>query len=65
MSLIVKSCQCKSKFQDVKYGQGMRVHTEGGTKDKRKYRYTVCGNEITGFVQQETEKMKTKTKKGK
>lgn len=36
-------CNCESKFQDEKYGKGMRVHNL--TEDGRKGRCTVCGNE--------------------
>jgi len=33
---------CVSPFQDARYGQGMRLHTESG-KYPGRYRCTVCG----------------------
>jgi hypothetical protein len=36
----IQSCDCKHKFQDERYGKGMRVHnvtSDGGA------RCTVCG----------------------
>ena len=35
-----------AKYQDEKYGKGMRVHNAGAkVGNSRKYRCTVCGNE--------------------
>jgi len=39
---------CGAKFQDAKYGKGMRVHNKAvhkGPKGTSKYRCTVCGRE--------------------
>lgn len=43
MTKILK-CKCEHKFQDHKYGKGMRVHnaTAKGTKENPSYRCTVC-----------------------
>lgn len=41
---MIKKCNCESKFQDERYGKGMRVHNECASKDG-KYRCTVCGKE--------------------
>ena len=35
-------CKCDHKFQDEKYGKGMRVHNKMKTQG---YRCTVCGKE--------------------
>jgi hypothetical protein len=34
-------CNCKSEYQDEKYGEGMRVHNEGN----KSWRCTVCGSQ--------------------
>jgi ribosomal protein L44E len=43
-------CNCINDFQDKTYGNGMRVHTEGGKESTRitvkDYTCTVCGNKI-------------------
>jgi len=36
---MIKPCNCQSKYQDDRYGRGMRVHTEGSKHS----RCTVCG----------------------
>ena len=37
---MLKSCSCRSSFQDEKYGKNIRIHTEG---KKGEERCTVCG----------------------
>lgn len=37
-------CNCNHDFQDMEYGSKLRVHTEGGTTQSRKYRCTACGS---------------------
>lgn len=45
----VLKCICDHKFQDEKYGRGMRIMNPTGKSDKGdKYRCTVCGEERTG-----------------
>lgn len=40
---MIKKCNCKSEYQDEKYGKGNRVHNKMiGDKG---YRCTVCGKE--------------------
>ena len=39
----IKKCTCAHKYQDKKYGKNLRVHNEGGTKDKKTFKCTVCG----------------------
>lgn len=47
----VLKCVCDHKFQDEKYGRGMRVMNPTGKSDKGdKYKCTVCGNERTGGI---------------
>ena len=41
---MIKKCDCESKFQDEKYGKGMRIHNERAGKNGG-YRCTVCGKE--------------------
>ena len=41
---MIRKCDCKHKFQDEKYGKGMRVHNERAGKDGG-CRCTVCGKE--------------------
>lgn len=43
----IKPCDCKNKYQDERYGQGQRVHTEGqkDSKGNGKHTCTVCGKE--------------------
>lgn len=38
----ILTCDCASIYQDLKYGQGKRVHNERGPKHKDEYRCTVC-----------------------
>lgn len=44
----IKKCDCKdspaAKYQDERYGKGMRVHTQF-IKEGGGYRCTVCGRE--------------------
>lgn len=41
---IVKDCNCKSEYQDKKYGKQRRLFTVGGKeKTDLKYTCTVCG----------------------
>jgi hypothetical protein len=39
----VLPCSCTNVYQDERYGKGMRVHNEGGKKDRPSYSCTVCG----------------------
>ena len=39
---MLKNCNCKSTFQDKRYGKGRRVHNEAGKQGE--YRCTVCGS---------------------
>jgi len=41
--MAIKKCSCENKWQDKKYGKGMRVcnETAGGSGAKQ-YRCTVC-----------------------
>ena len=43
-SKIIK-CTCEHKYQDKKYGKGLRVHNKTVTKSgpSQEYRCTVCG----------------------
>lgn len=41
---MILKCNCKNKFQDEKYGKGMRVHNKM-KEETKKYRCTVCSNE--------------------
>ena len=34
MSTIILKCTCKHAFQDVRYGEGRRVHNVGEANDK-------------------------------
>lgn len=36
-----KPCDCKSEYQDSKYGKGVRIHTVG--KEGKSFICTVCG----------------------
>jgi len=42
---MIKKCDCKSKYQDKRYGKGNRVHNELSRKQSAsiEYRCTVCG----------------------
>ncbi len=42
---MIKKCNCKSKYQDEKYGKGNRVHNPKvkGSNGNQEYRCTVCG----------------------
>jgi len=44
---MIKKCNCVSKFQDEKYGEGMRVMNETQEMNPITYRCTVCGKERT------------------
>ena len=41
----IKKCNCEHKYQDEKYGKGMRVMNELKSKQgvPQEYRCTVCG----------------------
>lgn len=40
----IKSCDCKSTYQDSAYGNGQRVHNiGGGAKTVATHKCTVCG----------------------
>jgi len=39
---MIKKCQCKSGFQDKRYGKQMRVYNQGD----KELTCTVCGNKI-------------------
>ena len=43
---MIAKCNCKSKYQDEKYGEGMRVFTYSGIKDTSKKKCTVCGKDL-------------------
>ena len=43
--MVIKRCDCESKYQDERYGKGLRVHNLCGAKNKDKARCTVCGRE--------------------
>lgn len=43
MEPVIKPCSCVSKYQDQKYGPGLRVKNVGGTRESPKYSCTVCG----------------------
>ena len=38
--MTIKTCKCKSEFQDKEYGKQQRVHTEDNSGN---HRCTVCG----------------------
>jgi hypothetical protein len=40
-------CTCKSKYQDEKYGEGVRLHNFARNLNQKRggYRCTVCGKE--------------------
>lgn len=40
---VIKQCNCKSSYQDRKYGFGNRVMNIGGSKDSKTKCCTVCG----------------------
>ena len=41
---MIKKCDCKSEYQNKRYGKGNRVFNELGKKSGQKeYRCTVCG----------------------
>lgn len=42
---MIKECNCASKYQDKKYGEGKRVHNKAKSPDKNDiaWRCTVCG----------------------
>jgi hypothetical protein len=42
----VASCKCKHTYQDDVYGQGKRLFSRGGSKDKIKWSCTVCGSQL-------------------
>jgi len=43
--IMIRKCNCRSKYQDTKYGVGMRVHNKAKSrvKDKVAWTCTVCG----------------------
>lgn len=50
---MIQKCSCSNKFQDERYGEGMRVHTEAPKAGK--FSCTICGStksatggEVTG-----------------
>ena len=45
--MTIKKCDCKSEFQDEKYGKNMRVHNKF-IKEGGGYRCTVCAKEKKG-----------------
>ncbi len=48
---MLKKCKCEdyrtaaAKYQNEKYGNGVRVHNPHGGKNRSKCRCTVCGDE--------------------
>lgn len=38
----IKNCDCKSDYQDKKYGQGKRVHNIGKKGGNKSAKCTVC-----------------------
>ena len=48
---MLKKCKCEdyrtdaAKYQNEKYGKGVRVHNPQGGKNRGKCRCTVCGDE--------------------
>jgi hypothetical protein len=49
-NVAILSCICEHKYQDSKYGKGMRVHNRkqgGKALLNNMYRCTVCGREKT------------------
>lgn len=51
---MIKSCKCKSEFQDQEHGKGQRVHTQSIKEEER---CTVCGP-----VQRKVERLKLHAK---
>lgn len=45
--MAIKKCNCKSEFQDKKYGKDMRVHNKY-IKENGGYRCTVCNKDKPG-----------------
>jgi hypothetical protein len=47
MSTVIKPCTCTNKYQDTRYGKGMRVHNSGKPKSSsgELWRCTVCKSE--------------------
>lgn len=46
MASEIKTCDnqnCKSEYQDQKYGKGKRVHNTSGGVNKKTSKCTVCG----------------------
>jgi hypothetical protein len=41
----IKPCDCKSVYQDARYGKGKRVHNPTTNKMHKDWRCTVCGKE--------------------
>jgi hypothetical protein len=43
---MIKSCNCKSEYQDKKYGVGKRVHNQAQSvvKGEIAWRCTICGS---------------------
>lgn len=44
MPCVIKPCSCDHKWQDQKYGKGMRVHNAMGPKTNGAVKCTVCGS---------------------
>ena len=44
MGCVILKCNCKSSYQDKRYGKGKRVHNEGQGKTRGAVYCTVCGN---------------------
>ena len=45
--MAIKTCSCKSEYQDKKYGKNQRVHNRY-IKDSGGWRCTVCGKDKAG-----------------
>ena len=42
--MAIKRCECKSEYQDKRYGRKLRVHNESKTNTGIAYKCTVCGS---------------------
>jgi len=42
--MAIKRCVCEHKYQDKKYGKGLRVHTEAQGGKSTKATCTVCAS---------------------
>jgi len=47
MTTVIKQCTCQHKYQDSKYGTGMRVMNQKAKKERQPtvYKCTVCKKE--------------------